>query len=251
MEYTIKQLSELAGVSARTLRYYDQIGLLKPSRINEAGYRFYGTVQVDRLQQILFYRELGLPLDKIESLLDNPEFDRQAALQSHLTALKQQRERLDTLILTVEKTIRHDIGEINMADKEKFEGFKQELIQRNEEQYGKEIRTKFGEQEVDRFNARMLSLSKEEYDAWIALEAEILSMLEQAVRDHADPKSETGKQLTDLHRRWLSYTWSSYSPAAHKGLAQMYVCDERFTAYYDRNISGCAAFLCDAIRAHA
>lgn len=103
MEYTIKQLAELTGVSTRTLRYYDQIGLLKPSRINEAAYRFYETAQVDRLQQILFYRELGLPLDKIAFLLDVPEFDRQAALQNHLTTLKQ-RERLDTLILTVEKT---------------------------------------------------------------------------------------------------------------------------------------------------
>ena len=250
MQYTVKQLAELAGISARTLRYYHQIGLLTPGRFSEAGYRLYGPAQVDRLQQILFYRELGLPLDEIASLLDDPDFDRRKALQSHLAALRQQRERLDSLILTVEKTIQHETGGTAMTDMEKFEGFKKQIIQENEEKYGPEIRAKYGDQEIDRANARVLSLTPEEYDAWNTLGAEILSELEQAVRSHADPGGEAGKHLAQLHRRWLSYSWEKYSPAAHKGLAQMYVCDERFTAYYDRNVPGCAAFLRDAILCH-
>lgn len=250
MQYTVKQLADLAGISARALRYYHQIGLLRPGRINEVGYRFYGPAEVDRLQQILFYRELGLSLDEIASLLDDPDFDRRTALQSHLAALRQQRERLDSLILTVEKTIQHETGGTDMTDEEKFEGFKKQIIQENEEQYGAEIRSKYGDSEIDRANARVLSLTREEYNAWNTLGAEILSELEQAVRSHSDPNGETGKHLVDLHRQWLSYSWEQYSPDAHKGLAQMYVCDERFTAYYDRNVPGCAAFLRDAIFRH-
>lgn len=250
MRYTVKQLADLAGISARTLRYYHQIGLLKPGQVSGAGYRFYGPAEVDRLQQILFYRELGLRLDEIASLLDDPKFDRRRALQSHLAALRQQRERLDSLILTVEKTIQHETGGIQMTDKEKFEGFKARIIRENEEKYGKELRAKYGDQEIDRANACVRSLTQAEYAAWEALGAEILSELEQAVRSNADHKSETGKHLAALHRRWLSYSWEQYSPDAHRGLAQMYVCDERFTAYYDRNVPGCAAFLRDAILCH-
>lgn len=250
MQYTVKQLADLAGISARTLRYYHQIGLLQPGQVSGAGYRFYGPAQVDRLQQILFYRELGLRLDEIASLLDDPKFDRQKALQSHLAALRQQRERLDSLILTVEKTIQHETGGIQMTDKEKFEGFKARIIRENEEKYGQELRAKYGDQEIDRANACVLSLTQEEYAAWKALGTEILSELEQAVRSGADPNGETGKHLAVLHRRWLSYSWEKYSPAAHRGLAQMYVCDERFTAYYDRNVPGCAAFLRAAILSH-
>ena len=250
MQYTVKQLAGLAGVSARTLRYYHEIGLLRPGRVSDAGYRFYGPAEVDRLQQILFYRELGLRLDEIASLLDDPQFDRRKALQSHLAALKQQRERLDSLILTVEKTIRNETGGIQMTDKEKFEGFKARIIRENEEKYGEELRAKYGDQEIDRATACVLALTKEEYDDWNALGTEILSELEQAVRSNADPKGEAGKHLATLHRRWLSYSWEQYSPDAHRGLAQVYVCDERFTAYYDRNVPGCAAFLRDAILCH-
>ncbi len=251
MEYTIKQLADLADISPRTLRYYDQIDLLSPSRTSDAGYRYYGPAQVERLQQILFYRELGFSLENIAQILDAPDFDRCAALHDHLESLKQQRSRLDTLILTVEKTILHETGEIDMTDKEKFEGFKQKLIQENDVKYGDELRTKYGKDVLEHSNNKIRSMSGEDYKAWTALETEILSALEQAVLDHAKPNSEIGKEITELHRKWLSYSWSSYSSAAHKSLAQMYVCDERFTAYYDRNVPGCAAFLRDAILIHA
>lgn len=251
MEYTVKQLAELSGVSVRTLHHYHQIGLLVPGRFSSAGYRLYGTAEVDRLQQILFYRELGFALSDISALLDDPNFDRKAALQSHLSALKAQQTRLKTLILTVEKTIQQETGGIQMPDSEKFEGFKAALIEENETRYGAEIRAKYGDETVDQSNAKIGSMTPAQYEAWKQLEQEIHTGLEQAVLSQADPGSEVGKQLTALHRRWLSFTWSSYSPAAHKGLAQMYVCDERFTAYYDRKVPGCAAFLRDAIQFHA
>lgn len=138
-----------------------------------------------------------------------------------------------------------------MTDSEKFEGFKNALIEENEIRYGAEMRSKYGDDAVDQSNAMIGSMTNEQYEKWKRLEQEIRTELEQAVLGQATPDSAVGKQLTDLHRRWLSYTWSSYSPAAHKGLAQMYVCDERFTAYYDGNVPGCAAFLRDAIAFHA
>ena len=250
MEYTVKQLADLSGVSVRTLHYYHQIGLLNPQQRTDAGYRLYGPTEVDRLQQILFYRELGFSLDQIAPLLDDPNFDRRMALQSHLAALNAQRAKLNDLILTVEKTIRQEAGGIQMTDSEKFEGFKTALIEKNEARYGDEIRSKYGDQTVDQTNTTISSMTPDQYEAWKRLEQEIRTELEQAVLDHSAPDSEAGKHLTELHRQWLMYTWNSYSPAAHKGLAQMYVCDERFTAYYDRNVSGCTAFLRDAIMLH-
>lgn len=251
MEYTVKQLANLSGISVRTLHYYHQIGLLIPQQRTDAGYRLYGPAEVDRLQQILFYRELGFALDKIAPLLDDPNFDRQKALQSHLAALNAQRIRLNDLILTVEKTIQQEAGGIQMTDSEKFEGFKAALAEENESRYGEEVRSKYGDEAADLTNEMIRSLTPEQYEAWKALEGEILTELEQAVINQAAPDGQAGRHLTELHRQWLAYTWSHYSPAAHKGLAQMYVCDERFTAYYDRKVSGCAAFLRDAITAHA
>ena len=106
MEYTVKALAKLAGVTPRTLRWYDREGLLKPLRTTDAGYRIYGPKQVDRLQLILFYRALGLELSAIRSMLDDPRFDRLTALQSHLAELEARRARLDELILTVRKPLR-------------------------------------------------------------------------------------------------------------------------------------------------
>ena len=235
MEYTVKALAELAGVTPRTLRWYDQRDLLKPGRVTEAGYRLYGREEVDRLQTILFYRELGLSLE---------------ALRGHLRELEARRQRLDALILTVEKTIEETKGGTPMSDKEKFEAFKRRAVEANEERYGKEIREKYGDAEVDRANAGVLALTKEEYQQWEALGEEILSALAAAVRSGEDPAGEEGQRIARLHRRWLSYSWEAYTPQAHRGLAELYTADGRFTAYYDKEVPGCAAFLRDAVRAY-
>ncbi len=250
MEYTVKALAELAGVTPRTLRWYDQKGLLKPRRTTEAGYRLYGPREVDRLQDILFYKELGLELEAVREILDAPGFDRLEALRSHLAALEARRERLDALILTVEKTIDEAKGGRPMTDKEKFEAFKRRAVEANEEQYGKEIREKYGREAVEGSNAKFLSMTEEEHGQWMALEAEILSALAAAVRAGEDPAGAEGRRIAELHRRWLSYTWAKYTPQAHRGVAELYTADERFTAYYDKEVPGCAAFLRQAVRAY-
>jgi MerR family regulatory protein./MerR, DNA binding. len=103
MEYTVRKLAGIAGVSPRTIRYYDEVGLLKPVRINSSGYRIYGRKEVDRLQQIMFYRELGFSIEKIKEIIDSPEFDEIKALKSHREQLVNKRKQLDLLIENVEK----------------------------------------------------------------------------------------------------------------------------------------------------
>ena len=243
MEYTVKKLARLAGVSARTLRYYDQIGLLSPSRVSSSGYRIYGQAEVDKLQQILFYRELGIKLEEIKKIISDPDYDELSALEEYREELKCWQERLSLLIRTVEKTIEARKGMMTMSDNEKFEGLKKELLAENERKYGKEIREKYGEKTVKESNEKFMNLTPEEYKRMQELAEKINTMLEQAVREGADPAGETGREIIALHKEWLGFTWTEYSPEAHLGLTQMYVDDARFTAYYDQNVPGCAAFL--------
>ena len=121
-----------------------RIGLLRPKKRTDAGYRVYGCKEVDMLQQILFYRELGVDLKRIKAIMAAPAFERMAALAAHLTALKERRKKIDALVANVEKTISAEKGETAMTDSEKFEGFKQKMIDDNEERYGEEIRAKYG-----------------------------------------------------------------------------------------------------------
>ncbi|USK68367.1 MerR family transcriptional regulator [Peribacillus asahii] len=246
MEYTVNKLAQLSGVSSRTLRYYDQIGLLKPARINSSGYRIYGQKEVDLLQQILFYRELEVRLEEIIEIIHQPTFNQTTALKNHYNNLKKKRARLDKIIATVEMTIASKEGGISMQDKQKFEGFKEKMIEDNEQKYGKEIREKYGDETVDASNAKLRGMSQEDYRAMAVLGEEILSLLEKAY-ETGDPASDVAQKLAAKHKEWLMYSWPNYSKEAHAGLAEMYVADERFTAYYDKNVKGGTEFLRDAI----
>lgn len=250
MEYSIQKLAKLSGVSTRTLRYYDGIGLLKSLRLSPAGYRIYGEAQVARLQQILFYRELDVRLTEIGRILDSPGFSAADALMRHHELLLERRARLDALIANVEKTLACEKGERTMTDSEKFEGFKAELIGENERKYGREIREKYGEETVARSYRKFRGMTLEDYARFQALEKELNETLLAAYRT-GDPGGETAQRAADLHRQWLMFTWDSYTPEAHAGLAQMYVDDPRFTAHYDRLQPGLAVFLRDAVLIYA
>lgn len=246
MEYTVQKLSKLAGISTRTLRYYDEIGLLSPSRCSSSGYRIYGRAEVDRLQQILFYRELGISLDNIKNILSEPSFDETAALKEHYTNLLQRKVQLDLLINNVEKTIAMKEGRIIMNDKEKFEGFKQKMIDDNEKKYGKEIREKYGKNTIEKSNQKLKNMTEEQYKELTDLSEKLTRTLKFAFKT-GDPAGDLAQEAADLHRQWLCYYWDSYSKEAHAGIAQMYVNDERFTAYYDKEQPGTTEFLRDAI----
>ena len=178
MEYSIQQLARLSGLTARTLRWYDQIGLLRPARVAESGYRYYGPAQVDRLQDILYYRALGVELGHIRELLDDPSFDRLDALRRHLEKLRAQQARLDALIRSVEKTIGCEERRENMNDAEKFEALKRQAVAENEAAYGQEARTAYGDSAVDAANSRFLGMDKTTHDAWTEQDARLRAGLE-------------------------------------------------------------------------
>ncbi len=247
MEYTVNKLAKLAGVSTRTLRYYDEIGLLKPARVSSNGYRVYGQKEIDRLQQIMLYRELGVSLEDIKNILDAKNFDGEKALQNHLAALHGRREQIDLLIKNVEKTIKAMRGEATMSDKEKFDGFGQKLVEENERRYGKEIREKYGDEAVERSNAKVSGMTKKQYEEAQKLSEELNDMLRVAV-EMGDPASELAQKVCEKHKQWLCYYWGTYSKEAHLGVAQMYVDDPRFTEYYDKIAEGAALFLRDALQ---
>jgi DNA-binding transcriptional MerR regulator len=246
MEYTIQKLANLAGVSTRTLRYYDEIGILKPARINSSGYRIYGHAEVNRLQQILFYRELGVGLDRVKDIVMAPDFDGAKALREHREKLLEKREQLDLLIANVDKTIAFTEERITMSNKEKFEGFKKKMVEDNEKKYGKDIREKYGKESVEASNAKVMNMTEEQYQEVTALAEQLQTALAEAFKS-GDPAGEVAQKAAYLHKQWLTYYWKEYSKEAHAGLAQMYVDDERFTAYYDKEQPGTAVFLRDAI----
>ena len=246
MEYTINKLAKLAGISTRTLRYYDEINLLAPSRQSSNGYRIYGQKEIDKLQHILFYRELGLPLEEIKQIVTDADFNITEALHAHLSALLAKRNQLDTLITNVQKTILSTKGEVKMNNKEKFNGFTQQLIDDNEAKYGEEIREKYSNDMIDASNAKIKGMTKEDYTKIETLATEVNEALRIAF-EQGDPASELAQTACKLHKEWLCYFWDSYTKEAHIGVAQMYVDDPRFTAYYDKIAVGCAKFLRDAI----
>src|SRR5579859_5875851 len=141
MDLTVKRLSKLAGVSVRTLHFYDEIGLLRPGRVGANGYRYYGQPALLRLQQILFYKELGLSLEEIAEVLDQPEFDVATALEDHRRALEQRLGRLRRLIDTVDRTIAYLKGDTNMDNQELFAAFSDE----QQAEYEKEAEARWGQ----------------------------------------------------------------------------------------------------------
>lgn len=251
MEYTIKKLAEIAGVSKRTLRYYDEIGLLKPCRINSSGYRIYGEQEVDVLQQILFYREMDMKLENVQQIIQQDDFSINKALEDHLQQLLKKRKQIDQLILTIEKTMVSRKGDYMMSSKEKFEGFKKEQLEQNEKRYGAEIREKYGEIQVEASNKKFINLSEADFKKMQQIEEEMFVALEEVLSTN-DLNSEAARSVYEKHKDWLNFTWNYYSAQAHVGLGKMYVEDERFAKYYeDRTRKGAAVILRDIIEKYA
>lgn len=194
----------------------------------------------------MFYRELGLQLETIKEIIHDPSFNRKNALKEHLQQLIAKRKQIDLLIEIVKKTIKHEEGRIQMSDQEKFEGFKKKLVEENEKKYGDEVRERWGEEALEASNQKVLNMSQEDYEKVTKLAEDVNQTLAKAM-ETGDPASEIAQRAADLHKQWLTFYWKEYSKEAHAGLAQMYVDDERFKAYYDKVKPGAAEFLRDAI----
>lgn len=246
----IHELVKLSGVSARALRYYDEIGLLKPSEVGDNGYRYYAQADIDRLQQIVFYKELDFKLEAIKEILDAPDFTVQRALKQQYKLIGHKRDYLTGMLATIEQTIEVMGGEGTMTNEQKFETFKNKLIEDNELQFGEEIRGKYREENVLASYGKLKDMTESQLEAVQQLEQQLFERLKEAF-EMGDAHCETAMEAAELHKRWLSFYWAKYTKEAHIGLAQIYIQDARFTAYYDSHGGeGATQFLHDAIVAY-
>jgi DNA-binding transcriptional MerR regulator len=224
--YTIKQLADLANVSRRTLRYYDQIDLLKPTAVADNNYRYYDQDKVLRLQQIRFYQELDFSLNDIRKILDKSDFNTLQSLQSQKEALQQQAKRLDRLIDTIDKTILHLEGQIKMDNKELFAGFDEA----KQKEYAKEASKRWDPKLVKQSNQRWNQLSQEQKEAILQEGNQIYSdMIDQL---SSAPDSDTVQAIV---ARWHQHIRHFYEPgfATLRGLGQGYASDPAFRSTFE------------------
>lgn len=250
MNYTVQQLSRLTGLTPRTLRYYDAIGLLRPGRAEGSEYRIYGPEEVDRLEQILLYRGMGLPLGEIRRLLDDPAIDQAAVLEEQLRRLREQRDRLEAVIETVACAVETMRGERTMTDQERFERTKAAALAENEARYGAECRARYGEETMAAWDKYAAGVTEEQWRETEELSEAYLTLLRRAMEE-GDPGGETAREACRLHRAWLEKCWGhSCPPEAQMAMGELYAQDPRFAAWYDEKAApGCAAFFTAAIRA--
>jgi DNA-binding transcriptional MerR regulator len=240
MSYTVKQLSKLAGVSVRTLHYYDEIGLLKPDAIRPNGYREYGDQAVLRLQQILFYRELDLSLKDIHAILSRPDFDSIAALEAHRVSLQGRAARLERLIQTVDDTLLHMKGLKEMSQKSLFAAFSDE----EQEKYAREAEQMYDPAIVKESNRKFKSLSAAEksriFDEGNQIYADMLAAM---------PKGAGSPEVQAIVERWRKHMETFWTPSLEQlaGLADMYATDPRFKANFDKIDPRLAEFMKEAV----
>lgn len=235
MAYSIQELAKLAGVSTRTLRYYDQIGLLPAQRQAENGYRTYSPAAVDQLQFIRYFQEFGFSLTQIQDLLSQPQAEQLEALTEQRRQLQAQRDHLTDLLNTLDRTLAAHHGGPSMSDTEKFAAFKQQQLTANEQQFGAEVRQRYGQEAFETSQQKFANLSLADYQAMQATEQQLFARL-KAVADSGDIDQPLAQEVYELHRRWLCFTWNNYSAEAHRGLAQLYLADKRFANYYNEHV---------------
>ena len=236
----ISEVAKLTGITVRTLHYYDEIGLLKPSEITEAGYRLYSREDLEILQQILFFRELDFPLSQIKEIMNNPNYEKEEALKKQKELLIQQRQRIEGLIKLIEKRIE---GDNNMSFKE----FDMNEIEENKKKYAKEVKERWGTSKAyEESEKKTSSYNKEKWGDINQETSEIFKGF--AELRNSDPGSE---EVQELVRRWQKYITDNFYTCTNEilsGLGLMYVEDERFKENLDKNGEGTAKLMAEAIK---
>lgn len=238
----INEVSKLTGVTIRTLHYYDEIGLLAPTKVTEAGYRLYDENALFRLAQIMFFKELDFPLEEIKKIMSRPDFDTQKALLNQKELLIKKRDRLDGLIKLVDKTLK---GGFNMS----FNEFNNTEIEKAKEKYAKEAKEKYGDtQEYSQFWKKTNKFTKQDWD-------EVNSKMLIIFRKFADimDKSPESAEAQALVKEWQYYISDNFYKCPDEvlqGLGQMYINDERFKENIDKTKSGLAEYISTAIAAY-
>ncbi|MFE3454071.1 MerR family transcriptional regulator [Nonomuraea sp. NPDC059194] len=247
MSLSVGQVARLAGVTVRTLHHYDEIGLLSPSERSGAGYRRYGETDLQRLQQVLFYRELGFGLEEIAAILDDPGSDEMTHLRRQHELLTSRIGRLRDMVAAVEIAMEARSMNITLTPEERFEVFgdfrPEEYEAEAEQRWG-------GGKEYAESRRRVASYTKAD---WLRQQAEgagIVGDLVATMKADVPADSEQVMDLAERHRGHISRWFYSCTPAIHQGLGELYVSDARFTATFEAMAPGLAAYLCAAIRAN-
>ena len=240
--YSVRQLARLAGVSVRTLHVYDKLGLLTPSERTDAGYRYYGEAELLRLQQVLFYKELDIPLKNILDILDDPEFDLVEALTGHKRALSARRDRIDTLLNTIDATIDH-LKNKTMSNFEKlYEGLPHEqaaaLRQEAIDNWGEEAILKSEKALTGMSEDRLAQLKADQKDI-----SQRLRALRQTDPQSAAVQTHIARHYEVIRGFWGLADGEPIKAKAYKGLAELYVSDERYTAADGKPDPDFAAFM--------
>jgi len=241
MRYTVKAVSKLAGVSVRTLHHYDAIGLLKPAGHSAAGYRLYAEKDLQRLQQVLFFKELGFDLKEIKKILSDPKFDRRRALLEHRKLLLERQGRLRRLVASVDRTLKA-IDQGKPMNAKMFEGF-------DPPQYEQEARERWGgTPQFEESQRRTRGYTKADWDRIRDESGRIMEGLVAVMdRGPADPQVQ---QWIGRHHRQINERFYACSPEVYRGLADLYVDEPRFTAFFDEYRPGLARFMRDAMKVY-
>ena len=241
--FTVKQLSRLAGVTPRTLHYYDEIGLLKPSQVGDNGYRYYGEEAIVRLQQIMLYRELDMPLEYIKAIMGRRDFDVLSALESHKSELHKRVAKMERLIATVDRTINHLKGNNEMSQKQYFEGFSDE----QQAEYEKEV--------MQMYDPETVKASTKKWKSYTDAEKQRIGEEGNAIYGgflQALPKGPASPEAQACVARWrrhIEYFWVP-DETQLLGLANGYNDDPRFKASFDKIHPDLAAFIREAVKVY-
>ncbi|HEY4624678.1 MAG TPA: MerR family transcriptional regulator [Blastococcus sp.] len=244
----VGEVAALAGVTVRTLHHYDRIGLLSPSDRTAAGYRSYSPTDLDRLHQVLLYRELGFPLEQIATLLDDPSADPAEHLRRQHRLLRDQLERTSAMVAAVEKEMEaRDMG-ISLTPEERFEVFGEN----DPAQYDAEVEERWGETDAyAQSKRRTAAYTKED---WLRIKAEgadVEARFAAALRNGVPADSDRAMDIAEEHRQQISRNFYDCPPEMHAGLGRMYVDDERFTTHYEQIAPGLAQYVSTAVQANA
>jgi MerR family transcriptional regulator, thiopeptide resistance regulator len=248
VSYSVGQVAGSAGVTIRTLHHYDEIRLLSPSGRSAAGYRIYGEADLERLQRILFYRELGFTLDKIAAIMDDPRTDAVGHLRRQRGLLIERIERLRTMVAAIDHEMEAQKMGIQLTPEERFEVFGDF----RPEDYAEEAEQRWGGTEAYRQSQRRVAAyTKEDWQRIKAEEEEVRANLAAAFAAGLAPESDEAMAAAEAHRQHISRWFYECSYDIHRGLTDMYVNDDRFRAHYDALAPGLARFIRESAHANA
>jgi DNA-binding transcriptional MerR regulator len=246
--YSVGQVADLSGVTIRTLRHYDEVGLLSPGERSTAGYRIYEESDLERLQQILFYRELGFTLKEISTLVDDPRTDAIGHLQRQRRLLSRRIERLSAMVDAIDYEMEARTMDIRLTSEERLEVFGEF----RPEDYAEEAERRWGGSEsYKKSQRRVATYKKEDWQQLKAEEEEVRARLAAAFEAGLAPDSEEAMAAAEAHRQHISRWFYECSYDIHCGLTDMYVNDERFRSNYDATAPGLAQFIREAAHANA